>query len=84
MSRHPLDRRLVREKVAAVYRVVEVLGGRIALAFCVDRAVDAALRTHRVRTLDRNDRDEIDLVPGFGDLHRRGKPSKAAADDRYF
>jgi hypothetical protein len=41
---HGFGGRLIGEKVAAVDRVVEVLPRRVALAFGVDRAVDAALR----------------------------------------
>ena len=79
---HPLDRRLVGQKVAAINRVVKMLPRRVAFAFCIDRAVDAALCADRVRTLYRHDRDQIDLVPGFGDLHRRGQTGEPAANDR--
>ena len=81
---HAFDRRLVREKVAAVNRVVEMLRRRIAFAFRVDRAVDPALRADRVRALYRHDRDQIDIVPRLRDLHRRRKTRKPAADDRDF
>ena len=57
---------------------------RIALAFSIDRCIYAALGADRVRTLDRNDRDQIDLVAGLRDLHRRREPRKAAADYRNF
>src|ERR1043166_5862831 len=43
---HRLRRRLVGEKVAAVNSVVEMFPGRIAFAFGVYGAVDAALRAH--------------------------------------
>ena len=52
---HGFGGRLIGEKVAAVNRVVEVFPGGIAFAFCVDRAVDSALRANRMRTLYRND-----------------------------
>jgi len=81
---HSLDGRLVRQKVAAVNRVVEMLGGRIALPLRVDRAVDAALRADRMRALDRHDRDQIDVVSLLGDLHRRRQSCQTAADNRYF
>jgi hypothetical protein len=57
---HGLHRRLVGQKVAAVNGVVEVLVSGVALAFEIFRGVDAALRAHRVRTLDRNDGKQID------------------------
>src|SRR5437588_13111506 len=79
---HLLDGRLAGEEVAAVDRVVEVLPGRVALAFGVDRAVDAALRTDRVRALDGHDREEFDRVPALRDLHRRRKSGESAADNR--
>ena len=43
MSHMAFDRRLIGEKVAAVDGVVEMLRRRVALAFRVDRSVDAAL-----------------------------------------
>ena len=52
---HGFRRWLIGEKVAAVNSVVEMFPGRIAFAFGVDRAVDAALRANRMRTLHRND-----------------------------
>ena len=78
---HRLDRRLVREEVAAVDRVVEVDLGRVALPLRVDRSVDAALRAHRVAALDRHDREEV-----HGDAHLRRadgrhQPREPAADD---
>ena len=47
--------RLVRQKVAAVNGVVEVLFHRIAFAFGVQRGVYAPLRTGGMRTLERNE-----------------------------
>jgi hypothetical protein len=78
---HGLGGRLVGEKVAAVDRVVEVLPGRVAFAFGVDRAVDAALRADRVGTLDGHDREEINFVSRLGDLHRRRESRESAADN---
>jgi hypothetical protein len=43
---HPLDGRLIREKIASVNGVVKVFSGRVALALGIHRAVDAALRAH--------------------------------------
>src|SRR5215211_8581008 len=67
---HGLGGRLVRQEVAAVDRVVEVLPGRVALALGVDRAVDAALRADGVRALDGHNREEVYRMPALGDLHR--------------
>ena len=79
---HGFGRRLVREKVAAVNRVVEMFPGRIAFAFGVDRAVDAALSANRMRALHRNDRKKIDRVTRLGNPHCRRQTGEAAADDR--
>ena len=78
---HVLDRRLVGEKVAAVDGVVEVLEDVVALALEVLGSVDAALRADRVRALDRDDGEEVDLAAGFGDLDDGGETGEAAADD---
>src|SRR5687768_12559127 len=81
---HSLNRGLVRQKVAAVHRIVEMLRRRVAFAFGVDRAINAALCTHRVRAFYRHDRYEIDSVTRFGYLHRGGEPCKPAAYDGDF
>src|SRR5262249_3900526 len=78
---HGLDRRLVGEEVAAVDGVVEVLPGRVALTLRVDRAVDAALRAHRVRAAARDEREDVDLVAGLGELDDGREPGETAADD---
>ncbi len=49
---HGFCRRLIGEKVAAVNRVVEMFPGGIAFAFGVDGAIDATLRTNRMRAFD--------------------------------
>ena len=72
---HRFDRRLVGEEVAAVNRVVEVFPGRVAFAFGVDGAVDAALRADRMRTLHRNDREQIDRMARLSDLHAAARPA---------
>ena len=81
---HFLDGRLIRQKIAAVNRIVKMFPRRIAFALRIDRAVDAALRANRMRTLDRNDRQKINIVSRFGNLHRRRKSRQAAADNCYF
>src|SRR5271170_8138959 len=78
---HPFDRRLVGEEVAAVDGVVEMNHRRVALALGVDRAVDAALRAHRMRSLDRHDREEIDFLALLSQLHCRGQTCQPAAYD---
>ena len=45
---HRFNRRLVREKVAAVNRIVKMLPGGVAFAFRINRPVNAALRTDGV------------------------------------
>jgi hypothetical protein len=67
---HTQHGRLVRQKVAAVNRVVEVDPRRVALAFGVHCAVDAALRTHRVRALHRHKREQIHMHARLRELHR--------------
>jgi hypothetical protein len=79
--RHRFDRRLIAEEVAAVDRVVEVDERRIALALRVHGPVDAALRAHRVRTLDGDDGEEEDLAALFGDADRGHEARQPAADD---
>ena len=81
---HLLHGRLVRQKIAAVNRVVEMFPRRIAFAFRVYRAVNSALSADRMRAFYRNDRNQIDFVPGFGNFHRRRKSRQTAADNSYF
>src|SRR5690242_10990052 len=78
---HPLYRGLIGQEVAAIDSVVEVDVGRVALALGVNRAVDSALRADRVRTLDRNDREQIDLLPGLRELHRGRQTGEPATDN---
>ncbi len=81
---HVFNRRLVAQEVAAINRVVKVLPGRIALALQILRRVDAALRAHRVRTLHRNDREQIDLAAHLRDLDHGRQSSESAAYDNNF
>ena len=76
---HLLHRRLVRQEVAAVDGVVEVLPGGVTFALQVLGGVDAALRAHRVRPLDRNDGEEVDVTSHLGNLDGGGKSCEAAA-----
>src|ERR1700687_5227178 len=57
---------LIRKKVAAINRVIEMFPGGIAFAFGVNGAIDAALRTNRMRALDGYDREEVDGVARLG------------------
>ncbi len=84
MVAHMLDRRLVGEKVAAVNRVVQMLIGRIALAFRIDRAVDAALSADRMAALDGNKREQVYRNACLGNFHRRHQPGQSAADHNHF
>jgi len=74
---HGFCRWLISEKVTAVHRVVKVFPGRIAFTFGVDSAVNPTLRAHRMRTLNRNDREQINGVACLGYLHRRGQSGGA-------
>ena len=77
---HGFDGRLVGEKVAAVNRVVEMLASGVAFALEILGGVDAALRAHRVRTLDGNDREQVNVAAGFGDLDDGREPGEASAN----
>ncbi len=77
---HGLDGRLVGEEVAAVDGVVEVLDGGVAFALEVLGGVDAALRADRVRALDGDDGEEVDVAAGFGDLDDGGQSGEASAN----
>ncbi|MNG09347.1 hypothetical protein D3C84_927650 [compost metagenome] len=81
---HCFDRRLIREEVAAVYRIVEVLPWGVAFALCINRTVDAALRAYRVGTLYRNEREQVDVNAGLRCFNRRHQAGETAADDDYF
>ena len=78
---HALDGRLVREEVAAVDRLLEVDLGRVAFALRVHARVDAALRAHRVRALDGNEREEVDGNARLAELDHGREAREAAADD---
>jgi hypothetical protein len=77
---HGFDGRLVGEKVAPVDRVVEMLVSGIAFAFEILGGVDAALRTHRVRTFDGDDREQVNIAAGFRDLDDGREPGEASAN----
>src|SRR5262249_26257119 len=65
---HGLDRRRVRQKVAAVDGVVKLLPGSVAFAFEFFGGVDPALRADGMRSLHRHDGEEIHVAARFGDL----------------
>ena len=77
---HAFYRRLVGEEVAAVDGVVEVGPGAVAFALKIFGGVNAALGADRVRALDRDDGEEVDVAAGFGDLDHGGESSESAAD----
>ena len=81
---HPFHQRLVRQKIAAIYRVVEMFRGAIAFALFILRRVDSALRTHRVRPLHRHDRKQLHWHARLGDTNRRHQPSQTSTHDNYF
>ena len=49
---------------------------RIAFAFSVHRAVNAALSANRMRAFDRHDRNQINFVSRFGIFIAAAKPAK--------
>src|SRR2546423_5307503 len=75
--------RLVRQKISAVDCVVEMLPGRIALAFGVHSAIDSALRADRMRALHGHNGEEVNRVTLFGNLHRCRQSCESAAYDCY-
>ena len=81
---HVFDRRLVGQKISAVNRVVKVDPGGIAFALQILGGVDAALRAHRVRTLHRNNGEEIDVRAHLGNLDDGGESREPAAYDDNF
>ncbi|MNZ69901.1 hypothetical protein D3C78_882170 [compost metagenome] len=52
---HRLNRRLIRKKVSAVNRIIKMLPRRIAFTFCINGAVNAALRTYGMGTFYRHE-----------------------------
>ena len=78
---HPFHGRLVRQEVAAVNGVVEVLPGGIALALQVLCSVDAALRADRVRPFHRDNREQINLATHFGHFDHGSESRQSAAYD---
>ena len=80
---HALHERLVGEVVAALHRVLEVDVGVVAFALRVDRAVDAALRAHRMAALHGHEREQIDGNAELADLDGGHQAGKAAADDAH-
>ncbi len=78
---HVLDGGLVGEEVAAVDGVVEVLEDVVAFALEVLGGVDATLGADGVRTLDRNDGEEVDVAARLGDLDDGGEAGEASAYD---
>ena len=78
---HLLDRRLVRQEVAAVDRIVQVDRRRIPLALGVDRPVDTPLRADRMAAAHADQAEQVDRVPLLGDPDRRHEPRQPASDD---
>ncbi len=78
---HVLDRGLVGEEIAAIDSVVEVFEDGVALALQVLGCVNAALRADRVRALDRDDREQVDLAAGLSDLDDGRETREASSYD---
>ena len=81
---HCLYRRLVGEEVSAVDGVVKVLPGGVALALQIFGGIDAALRADRVRPLNRDDREEVNLAALLGDLDYGRRACEPATYDNDF
>src|SRR5271157_3216840 len=75
---HDFCRRLVGKEVAAIDGVVEVLPGGVAFALQVLRGIDAALRADRVRPLDRNDGEKVNVTSHLGNFDGGRKPCQSA------
>src|SRR5271157_4720023 len=75
---HGLCWRLAGEEVAAIDGVVEVLPGGVAFALQVLRGIDAALRADRVRPLDRNDGEKVNVTSHLGNFDGGRKPCQSA------
>jgi len=56
-----------------------VLVGGVAFTLEILGGVDAALRTDRMRTLDRDDREEVNGAAGLGDLDHRRQARQSTA-----
>ena len=57
---HALHQGLIRQKIPAIDRVVEVFIDRVAFALLIFCRIDAALGANRMGTLHGHDREEID------------------------
>ena len=73
--------RLVRQKVATVNGVVEVLVYRITFTFGVQRGVYAPLRTGGMRALEGNERKQVNAQARFYDFQSSHQPRKASANN---
>ena len=78
---HALHGHLVRQEVATVHRIVEMLVDAVMLALRVHAGVDAALGAEGVGALHRAVGKQIHLAAGLADLDRSKEPGDAAADD---
>src|SRR5579875_3210977 len=78
---HAQNLLLVGEKVAAINRVVKVFPRGIAFPFGIDRTIDTALCTHRVRALDRHPGEQFNRHTGLSDFDGCHQTCQTAADD---
>ena len=81
---HALDRDLVREEVAAVDRIIEMLINAVMLALRVHAGVDAALRAQRMGALDRAVGKQVDFAAELTDLDGRHETRETAAYNNDF
>jgi len=72
------------QEIAAVERIVEMLPLAVAeLPGKIVDAVDSALSTGAVRTLDRQQAHQPHAAIQFSQFHRGRQPGQSAADDHY-
>ncbi len=81
--RHSFDRRLIRQEVTAIRGFLEVNLRAIAFALGIHRSIDATLGAHRMRTFDRNERNQIDRDSRFAKLDHRHEARETSTDDDY-
>ena len=80
---HAAYLRLVGQEVAAVDGVIEMLVYAVAFALGVQGCVYSTLCAGGMRALERHQREQVNLKPGFHYLERCHKPGKPAAYNGY-
>ncbi len=81
---HAAHQSLVRQKIAAKNRVVEMFGDGIPFAFLILRRVDSTLRAHRMRPLHRHNRKQIHRYARFRHANRSHEPGQTSTHNDNF